>query len=797
MQDKIFISHSSAWKDSYVIPLTELMGRDLVVVDKYNFESAQELWPEIQNYIDQCRYFLFLISKEALVKDGWVEKEIGHVLELVVEGKVLFWPVIIDRDIDWSDSRIKEWIKKRYIINKIPTPTILAHILRKKLRKDLYDRSEFFRQKRGLFMGRDEDISYLKGILKDVQLNNELLNPNTIIVSGLRHLGRKRFLQEFLLQVVKLNLIPGDASIVSLSSTDDEWAYLQKLNNIVGQYPPTEIDAIVGDDKRIKDLIVELVTLMRDSNLPIIIEDDGAIVRRNGYIAEWFLNLTRLRSFKGEILFNIVSRFRPRPDIDKLFQGIIATTLSEIPREWLVRIMKQYANICGLAVNDSTVNDCVSLAAGFPKPVYAFVDALKKGDNKYSAYKGALKSCVATIESNFKVVVDEIKAHYAESLPTLILLSQAPFLSEYNLSEIIGPEVYEHIDVLNTYGVIEYSGKENSLVSLNSGLADYVRRSEKKLPYEIEKRFKDFATSNLKNLKNEDTDLGGYLVAMRESIKANIDSIPTESLVPSIILRLMTEYYYQKDNKSVISMADQLLKSYKAKYRELERPVHYWLCSALCREANPRLKTEIKYFNEDSYSYNFLMGFYYRHSIKTMTITDAYKKAKGFYEKAHELTFKNDSEFDDAKLLHELWMIKFELGEPDALNFAESCYKRRPTNPFHIEAYFRSLVRSKNPDISILNKLVQNMKKSVDVNRSVIADTMIVERDYLTGHHNFKLFIKDIERILNDCVSNHEKKYPCMILREMCKHIDSMVTFSSIKKKYGANDVDTICRIPD
>lgn len=129
MQERIFISHSSAWKKDMVEPLAKALGRDQIIIDKYNFETGEKIYDEIIKAIKSCRYFLLLISKEALVKDGWVEKEINKVRDLIDEKKVIFWACIIDPDVDWNDSRIKPWIKNEIILNKIPSYLTLARLL--------------------------------------------------------------------------------------------------------------------------------------------------------------------------------------------------------------------------------------------------------------------------------------------------------------------------------------------------------------------------------------------------------------------------------------------------------------------------------------------------------------------------------------------------------------------------------------------------------------------------------------------------------------------------------------------
>lgn len=340
MKDKVFISHSSVWKESVVSPLARLLGRDMVVVDLYNFESAEEIWGEIRNAISECRYFLYLISKEALRKDGWVEREINFVRDLVDEGKVLFWPVIIDPDVEWNDSRIKQWIKNSYITDHYSTVPLLAHLVECKVRKDIYSRDEKLKARRSLFMGRDVELSTLKGIFSDRRTDSDLPNPNTIIISGLRHLGRKRFLKEFLSKEVKTNITPEDVFTISLDASDDEWAFLQKLNNIVSKYQPREITEIFNKHDRILSLIKELYTALREQKSIVVVHDDGAIVKRNGYIAGWFVGLFKMQEFEGDLIFNIVSRFRPAYSITTDFPNVICMTLREIGKEWLNRLLK-------------------------------------------------------------------------------------------------------------------------------------------------------------------------------------------------------------------------------------------------------------------------------------------------------------------------------------------------------------------------------------------------------------------------------------------------------------------------
>ena len=88
MNYTLFISHSSAQKP-YIEELCKYIGYDYVVVDKYTFESGEELWKEIRAAIDECNIFVYLISEESL-QSQWVKNEISYVREKIDEEQIIF-----------------------------------------------------------------------------------------------------------------------------------------------------------------------------------------------------------------------------------------------------------------------------------------------------------------------------------------------------------------------------------------------------------------------------------------------------------------------------------------------------------------------------------------------------------------------------------------------------------------------------------------------------------------------------------------------------------------------------------
>lgn len=69
---KAFISHSSKQKD-FATRLVNLIGRDLCLIDCYDFEPAYKSIDEIYRAIEKCTIFVLLISRDSLASD-WVKK---------------------------------------------------------------------------------------------------------------------------------------------------------------------------------------------------------------------------------------------------------------------------------------------------------------------------------------------------------------------------------------------------------------------------------------------------------------------------------------------------------------------------------------------------------------------------------------------------------------------------------------------------------------------------------------------------------------------------------------------------
>lgn len=779
MKNKFFISHSSAWKKSYVEPLTEALGRDLVVVDKYNFESGEDLWHEIRDKIDDCRFFVLLVSKEIAVKGGWVDREIGYVRELHDDKKVIFLPFIIDPDVEWNHEAVKTWIRNEKIVDKILQPKILARLLQNKLRRELEAQNPLLEERNHLFMGRSKDVEALEEQLVRHQTATPPVSPNTLIVSGLPHIGRKRLVREFLCQKILTKVDIGDLFVIPLSDTDDEWLFMKALNEKVFMYDDKEIDTVLTDSSARLDAIVRMLVRLNESKERFVIDDDNGIVKRDGRLAQWFVRLIKRPELQGSMIFNIAARFVPHMGFDDFNGRIIWHKVQEIDPKWLSLLFAKYAKIRDLDVSTEQCDSLTAEMKGYPEPVYHVVDRWKEGNSR-SAMR-ALKNYMSGLDRDFEHIISEICKERPEAFDVLQLLSKVQFISLYDLTGIVGNTVTDSLDYLDQFGILTYWGGEAEYISLNSGLASFIGRAYAELPVPLSTRFEAYVAQQIEQLANDNNDLGGYIIAKRQQIVANPTSIPKESLIPSLVLKVMVETYYKGKNEQVVQMADQILNGYgRNLFRDMERTIIYWKCSALCRMPDRRFLKDVKYFSENSYSYNFLNGFYARHQKGG---EERLKRAKDFYLKAHAISNQNDTEFSDSKLLHELWLVKEALHEPDAIDFAKACFERNPSNPFHVGAYFHSLVRSYRPDWNQLEELIVRMVNSYDKHRDIIAATMRAELVYRRSG-DMARFKCDIEEILMSFPGDSFLYFPMRSLREFCAAQDAMPIYQDMKRRY-------------
>lgn len=506
-------------------------------------------------------------------------------------------------------------------------------------------------------------------------------------------------------------------------------------------------------------------------------------MKSNGRLTEWFVDLVKDSRLCNHLHCSIASRYTPRPDLSQIFPHIVTLQIHPLTNNNMELLFNAYSKLRELSIPNVDMRFFIDNLSGYPGQVLSIINSIKQS-NIAIAKKG-INKLICQYDQSYQTVISEIKDDY-RAFQILILLSNFEFISYDYLCRICGEDIADVLVRFHYLSLTESFGLGKQYICLNSAITDYIRRVKFKLSSEYSKKIKEITRQIIIDTDDNITDISYRLYAAKSILKEGIKGgkIDERYLLPSFILKVITEEYYAGNNDNVIFLADRIKKGYhKKSYEEIIRSINYWLCCALCRNKDHRFFSEIEYFKNSPYSYYFLKGFYYRHQKQ-------YERAKDFYSEALNNVKRYDDDYS-SKAEHEMVMVCMFLSKYDeALELARHSYERNPSNSYHIESYFRCLVRTAHPDKNTLTQLMKDMHNSLDIHRDTIYETMKAEYTYYVD----KDFSKSIELLKKaiDLGKDSYRNYPVKSLKEICKKNDATKISDSIIKEYGISTEKSI-----
>ena len=122
---KCFLSHSSKDKDNYVRIVAEKLGAHNIIYDEYSFEEGMPTLDEIIKGLSQVQLFVIFLSDKSL-NSSWVKKELSEARTRLNNKTIKrIYPIVIDRNINYSDPRIPKWMKDEYNLKLVTSPSFL------------------------------------------------------------------------------------------------------------------------------------------------------------------------------------------------------------------------------------------------------------------------------------------------------------------------------------------------------------------------------------------------------------------------------------------------------------------------------------------------------------------------------------------------------------------------------------------------------------------------------------------------------------------------------------------------
>lgn len=769
MKIKIFFSYSCQDR-CFLDNVLKAFGYDFAIVDNYTLEDGREVWAEIRKAIEGCTHFVFLMSQVSLESE-WCCNELGYVRDLYDNEEISFLPFRIDSKVDMENLGRKRWLKK-IVSNGICKPAMLARALKRKIRIDIWKHFPEMEKKYQLFIGRDAEM----GKITHDFFENVYVPKKAMILSGIPHIGRRRILREFILRTVAANPQSCDIIDVKLKDNDDIFDFVLQLNDITEHFQYDELlDLLTNNKEQSLLCAISLLNELHQNNVYVIIEDDNCIVRGNGRVTGWFIDIVKNKNLSPHLHLSVASRYTPLSTIGINFPEILTFSVASLDRKRMHTLFNAYSKICGVSVLPKDVDDFLDVISVYPEHAFFAIDNIKK-----SIIPIALKNTKARVEffdGNFIDIIAEIKQK-SSVYKALLTLSLFEFISYDTLSEILRRDCADDIETLYHYSILEFFGSNGQYMCLSHAFGDYLRRMKLRLSKEEIKNIKEQTQVILSNMDEHLPDISFRLYATKELIRENNSKLDEKYLIPSLVLKVVTEEYYDGNDTNVIDLCYRLLDSFNNKqYDDIMRSIHYWLCCALCRQKDNRFLQEIKYFEEESYSRYFLNGFYWRHKHN-------YKKAEEFYEEALQRRYDSEDTSYISKAQHEMVIVQTHLGHySQALALAEDSYNHARANTYHIESYFRCLVRTDMPKKNILKQLISEMKNSQDVHKDIISATMEAEYEFYVMRNMHKSF--DMIKHILEMATDSYRNYPLRSLKEMCRNLDNFSFYKKLVSDYS------------
>lgn len=777
---KAFLSHSWAQK-GFVEKIGNAIGRDLVIEDKYNFD-AKSLSEEFKNAIKNSDLFVSLISEESL-NSPRAQEELQIVCPDVFSKKITYMAFIIDNRINVNDSRIPDWVSQFRIVTTF-SPMLIGKYVREECLQKIWQSAckTVDVAKARTFIGRGEEIDQLYAQI----MSNNGQEARAILLSGMPYIGKKRMLIEFIKTKIEKNLTDAYTPItIRLEPTDQIDQFMLYLNEYVGAYTIGELqkEMLKGTENMVQ-VCADLLNKLEMFHQFIIVDDDAAIITRERTVSEWFAALVACENLLPRLQLYVASVYSIHPQREKKFSKIIFAHLDCLDAQDAETLYNAFSKQLEIELNSELRTKVLNAYIGFPDQILnSILDIRKYGapyaERYFAANNNMFKGRYSSI---LKLVGEDEKRMQVLICLTLLGMSNLSLIEEiFNDTE----NLIDYMIELSEFSVISQIGSNKEFFIVNPSIAELIKREHIPLKSSYQKNLTKVKKHLMEMVvENNALDLTENIIAIKEKIRNNIDDIDDAVMLPSFVLKVLVEEYHAENYEKVIKLAQWMLyKTQNYQYKDYIRSIRYWLCLAYCKlRLIKDFQQEVSYFLESNskYTYHFLIGFSYRQ-------TGYYNKAKVEYEKAIEGQERNKAEYL-AKARQELIIVYSKLNLPDeALRLAKASYEKSPSNAYHIQAYFRSLIRSNEPDIDILNKLMMDIRDSVSGNKQILLKTFEIEYDYFINKNFADDIINRLLEIL-DSKKSKSKIYVLDTLHDICRRENKLGIYFEEREKLNIQE---------
>lgn len=750
---KAFLSHSSSDKN-IVRKIATQLGNKNCTLDEISFDPGQRTLEEIFKELNSTDVFVLFISNASL-ESAWVKKEIVKAKENLSKDYIdRILPIIIDKNITHLDTRIPKWISKPYNLKYIPNEVIILKKIKQALRGVSFKRNRFNQALEDVFVGRNNEMQKF-----ETDINNlDNWTPTYIIAySYFEGIGRRTFLKNALRKASFMDYLDSP-TMITMDSKESIENFIYKLNTLSKNEEITKYDFSSISIEEKTDIAAEQVKQFVDFKELIFIVDDGGIVLPNNKIVDWFTNVVNRDEFDNNLVFCLISRYRPAEIVLRKEKKSLVYRIPELSNSETKNLFLRLLRIYELeSIKREDKEFFIKNLNGIPAQIIYAVNLIEI--NPHEAKKN-ISDIIEYSDSFSSTILNHIKQNNI-SYQMIILLSKSEIFSVDLIQKVFGEteEMSNALQQLFDLSLFNFVFGSFEYVKLNSTISDYINRSKIRLDSTYNTRLNDITKDLLKRNLDEIVvdDYSEFMLTLQKMVEDKID-IPKKYFIPSLIIKNVIKEYDKGNYKDVIRICLELLESsnYDA---QIIWETNYRLTLAYARTKNDAFFNYISFFKNESNSldYYFLLGFYHRHKGTKNKALEYYYKALGVYPE-HSRTKR---EIVNILLSQEKYS--------DALDIAKGNYEKRRTNIYHIHSYFICLIRKEGEinerELNILNNLMIAVKASGDIKAEDIYRCMEGEFAYYVENN-----LEKANDILLEAIRlNENKNYPKRSLLEIYK----------------------------
>lgn len=703
-----FLSHRSTQKE-FVRKIADIVKRDNCIVDEFDFYPATKTMDEIVRTLNHAPIFVLLISRDAL-ESTWVQKEMAIARQLYERGKIReFMPFIIESGIELKD--LPTWLVKEWSINikTITSPKIVAQVIIETQRKLRCQENDDYRNIVTTFIGRSNELDeFQRSMFDSIDMPHRAL-----VVSGKPGSGRTRFIQKCTQDHMGLAFLP-EGFQIKLPQKSYLDNFILQLHEGLGYSKSAYEDLLKLDHEHQISKAVLYINQIINAHSFLLIEDEMSFILYDGSISEWGKEIISHSAMIDSLKIFISSRVKPRSSELRAYPQIIHINLSSFTKDERKRLFINYCRYHKVQLSDTDVEYFVERLQSSPQQLEYAVREIKNKNVRFA--KKNIQALIDIGDEVFSRVISWFKGNEM-ALTLAKVLAEVDMIS-FDLLEKLYEEDYPEIEKLvnrfESLSILSFYGPGGHNISLDGGVADYIRRSKLELDPVMKERIAEIITDKIDTLEDDLSELSIFLYGLRKQL---LSGNGMAYVMPSIVISTVITLYDQGEYESVKNICLHALEQSSSYTEEPLQELYYRLCHVLAR-----LKSQdfFRYIEKirDKGSKDFLFGFYYRYK-------EHYSKAEDYLLKALEI---NPNMQVARRELVNVYLNQNEYRK--ALPWATENYNRKPSNSYHIEAYYRCLLDNypwSEEDQAILQRLLDEMKGNFSKRKDELLASMKLE----------------------------------------------------------------------